>query len=115
MADQKAQCGSVPITYPSECTYVCYCVPNGGCHWSVTCGDWTTGGKGLTATSDPHPNHVTVRGDLAIAAKILAKGWKRSVKVPTNLRGKVISRKRDIEGTPEEIAKALGLVLGPRR
>ena len=115
MPEQKAQCGTVPIRYPDECTYVCYCVPNGGCHWSVTCGDWTTSGQGLTATADPHPNHVTVHGKLDVCAAILSKAWKRSVKVPDELRGKVIKRRRDIQGSPEDVAKALGLKLGPKK
>lgn len=115
MADQKAVCGTVPISYPSDCTYVCYCVPNGGCHWSVTCGDWTTGGSGLTVATDDHPGHVTVHGKLEVCAAILAKAWKRPVKVPEELRGKVISRRRDIKGSPEEVAKALGLKLGAKR
>ena len=118
MVDQRQVCGTVPITYPSDCTYVCVCNPQFGCNWSVKCGDWTTGGRGLAAENvpgEPHKPHVTIHGDLEVAAELLAKGWKRTVKVPEGLRGKLIKRKRTIEGTPEEIAKALGLELGPRR
>ena len=120
MADQRQVCGTTPITYPSECTYVCVCTPSHGCNWAVKCGDWTTGGQGLTAGVNegrPHDHepHVAVHGDLVIAAELLAKGWTRTVKVPEALRGKRITRKRTISGTPEEIAKALGLELGPKR
>ena len=111
--DKKAKCGEVPITYPADCSYVCYCTPNGGCNWAVTCGDWTTGGKGHTAQPPGRP-HVTVDGKLEACAKILAKRWKRPVIVPTSLRRRTI-RKRTLKGTPAEIAQALGLELGRNR
>jgi hypothetical protein len=113
MADNKAKCGEVPITYPKECSYVCYCTPESGCTWSVTCGDWTTGGKGLT-TQGPSGPSVVLDGKLAVCAKILQKAWKRTVTVPAKLRRKTI-RKRLYRGKPEQIAQALGLKLGARR
>ena len=113
--EKQAKCGNTPIRYPSECTYVCYCVPNGGCHWSVTCGDWTTSGTGLVRDSDPHPHpHTTVDGKLVVAAKILAKRWKRPVVVPPALRKRTI-RRRTFKGTPAEVAQALGLQLKVKR
>lgn len=118
MADQRQVCGTTPITYPSECTYVCICSPHFGCNWSVKCGDWTTGGAGLAVGAEPeepHEPHVAIHGNLAVAAELLAKGWKRKVTVPEALRGKVIKRKRTLKGTPEQIAEALGLELGPKR
>jgi hypothetical protein len=67
-------------------------------------------GTGLI--SGPHKSpQVTVVGNLDACAQSLAQLWKRKVIVPTDLRGKQI-RKRTLRGTPEEIAKVLGLVLG---
>jgi hypothetical protein len=111
--DNKATCGKITITYPGDCSYVCYCTPESGCNWSVTCGDWTTGGKGLAAERPRQP-HVTVAGKLGACAKILEQRWKRRVIVPTKLRRRTI-RKRTFRGTPEQIAQALGLELGPKR
>ena len=110
MADKRQVCGTVPITYPDDCTYICICTPSGGCHWSVTCGDWTTGGKGLTAEPPRQPS-VTIDGKLAVAAKILGKNWKRPVTIPAALRRQTI-RKRTFKGTPDQIAQALGFQLG---
>ena len=83
--DNKVTCGKITITYPGDCSYVCYCTPESGCHWSVTCGDWTTGGKGLIAERPTQP-HATVAGKLEACAKILEQRWKRPVIVPTKLR-----------------------------
>ncbi len=117
MVDVRQVCGTRPITYPSECTYVCICTPNSGCSWSVKCGDWITSGTGLAADVEPgHPHdpQVAVHGSLESAAELLSRGWKRKVMVPSALKGTVIKRKRTIKGTPEQIAKALGLELAPR-
>ena len=114
MVENRQVCGTTPITYPSECTYVCICSPGYGCNWSVKCGDWTTGGRGLELEGE-HTSHVAIHGDLAIAAELLAKSWKRTVRVSEPMRGKVFKRKKTVEGTPEEIAHALGLQLGPLR
>lgn len=114
MADNKVVCGKITITYPANCSYVCYCTPESGCHWSVTCGDWTTGGKGLVVEQPPPRPHVTIAGNLAACAKILQKEWKRTVVVPAGLRRRRIE-KRTFRGTPEQIAQALGLRLGARR
>jgi hypothetical protein len=111
--DNKVTCGKITITYPGDCSYVCYCTPESGCHWSVTCGDWTTGGKGLIAERPTQP-HATVAGKLEACAKILEQRWKRPVIVPTKLRRRTIL-KRTFRGTPEQIARALGLELGPKR
>ena len=109
MADNKVTCGKITVTYPSTCSYVCYCTPQSGCTWAVTCGDWTTGGQGLV--SDSPGGHATIAGDLETCAKLLQKHWNRAVKVPKNLRGRRV-RQRTLEGAPEEIAQALGLELG---
>jgi hypothetical protein len=57
---------------------------------------------------------VTISGELAAVAKCLERQWKRRVIVPPELREKTI-RKRTLQGTPEEIAHALGLRLGSKR
>ena len=80
--------------------------------WGVKCGDYITEGTGFNPEPPKHP-HLTVAGKLDAAAKILERIWKRRVTVPKELRGKKI-RKRTIRGTPEEIAEALGLKLGPK-
>ncbi|HEV8070886.1 MAG TPA: hypothetical protein VGP76_24450 [Planctomycetaceae bacterium] len=110
--DNRATCGKITITYPPECSYVCYCTPQSGCQWAVTCGTWTTGGKGIVAERPLKP-HVTLAGKLEVCVKILEQRWKRSVIVPTKLRGQTI-RKRTLKGTPEQIAHALGVELGPK-
>ena len=111
--DQKATCGKITVTFPGDCSYVCYCTPESGCRWAVTCGDWTTGGKGLTAERPRQP-HMTVVGTLGVCAKILEQRWNRRVIVPAKLRSRKI-RKRTFRGTPEQIAQALGVELGPKR
>jgi hypothetical protein len=111
--DIRVICGKIPITFPGDCSYVCYCTPESGCHWAVTCGDWTTGGKGVIAEPQLQP-HATVAGKLAVCAKILEQRWKRPVIVPAKLRHRTI-RKRTFRGTPEQIVQALGLEFGPKR
>ncbi len=81
--------------------------------WGVKCGDYMTTGTGLVHEPPKHP-HVKVNGKLDACAKILQKLWKRRVTVPKDLKGKKIV-KRTIKGTPEEVAHALGLKLGPER
>jgi len=58
--------------------------------------------------------HATVAGKLVACAKILEQRWKHPVIVPKKLRGRTIL-KRTFKGTPEQIAQALGLELGPKR
>src|SRR4026209_168335 len=105
--DNKIKCGEITITYPADCSYVCYCTPESGCHWSVICGDWTTGGQGVIGQRPRH-THATVAGKLEACAKILEQRWKRPVIVPTKLSRRTIL-KRTFKGTPERIAQALGL------
>jgi hypothetical protein len=59
------------------------------------------------------PPHVTLDGNISVFAKTLQEHWKRRVIVPPKLRNRKI-RKRTLKGTPEEIADALGLKLGPK-
>jgi hypothetical protein len=56
---------------------------------------------------------VTLDGNISVLSKILQETWKRRVIVPANLRNRSI-RKRTLRGTPEQIANALGLQLGPK-
>ena len=112
MADKKQTCGSKSITYPSNCSYSCDCpAGNSPCTWTVTCGDTVFTGTGLTA-HHPRPQ-VTLDGNISVLSKALQQAWKRRVTVPANLRNRKI-RKRTLKGTPEEIADALGLKLGPK-
>ena len=111
--DNRATCGKITITYPANCSYVCYCTPQSGCTWAVTCGTWTTGGKGLTSARPPRAQ-ATVAGKLDALAKILAKRWNRPVTVPASYRRRTIA-KRTLTGTPEQIADALGVKVGSKR
>jgi hypothetical protein len=111
--DIKNVCGKITVTFPGDCSYVCTCTPNAGCRWRVTCGDWTTGGTGLIA-GHPRQPHTSLVGKLEVCAKLLEQTWKRSVIVPAKLRRRRIP-KRTFRGTPEQIAQALGLKLGPKR
>jgi hypothetical protein len=52
----------------------------------------------------------TFNGPLDLFAAKLSKEWKRRVIVPERLRGTRVHKR--VEGTPEEIADALGLELG---
>ena len=118
MATIKQTCGKTTITFDERCGYSCNCNPTTGCSWIVGCPDGQggltyTSGTGLVVTPPTHPV-VTVAGSLQTCAKILQKLWRRPVIVPVDLRKKTI-RKRTLKGTPEEMAHALGLKLGPRR
>jgi hypothetical protein len=115
-----AKCGGTNIDYDeSLCTYTCFCMPNQGCVWSVTCPgpsgkDITTSGTGRVLSTPFSEPSVVVAGNLAVAAKSLGKVWGRRVVVPEELRG-VRVRRRTLKGTPEQIAHALGLSLGAKR
>lgn len=71
-----------------------------------------TTGTGRVSQLPPHPVW-TFNGNLDVFAGMLSTAWQRKVIVPERLRGTRI-RKR-VEGTPEEIADALGLELGVKR
>jgi hypothetical protein len=57
---------------------------------------------------------LTVAGDIEACASSLERLWKRRVTVPEGMMGRKL-RKRTVTGTREEMAKALGLALGPKR
>jgi hypothetical protein len=115
----RAICGKATIEYDKRCSYVCNCIPDHGCDWTVSCPDGKggviyTSGTGHIATPPPRPTTVTISGLIEGVAKCLERQWKRQVIVPRKLGEKKI-RKRMLQGTPEEIARALGLRLGPKR
>lgn len=115
MAEKVQTCGSKTIRYPSTCSYSCVCpAGNSPCTWRVNCGGTIFTGTGLIAPGRPEkPPHATVDGAFGDIANMLAAAWQRRVIVPPKLRGQKI-RKRTLKGTPEQIAAALGLQLGPR-
>jgi hypothetical protein len=115
VATNKATCGKTTVEYDERCSYVCNCLPGGGCDWTVTCpdgkGGWIkTSGTGRIDTPPPHPS-ITVAGNLAALAEALGSIWKRPVKVPAAAGKKSLTR-RTFRGTPEQVAKKLGLELG---
>jgi hypothetical protein len=114
MVENVEKCGGKTIRYPSECSYMCWCSSRTGCMWSVNCNGSLITGEGFTPPKPPRDPHVTVAGNLATIAQLLQKSWKLPVIVPAKLRRRKI-RRRTIKGTPERIADALGLQLGPRR
>ena len=115
----KQTCGKTTVEFSDKCGYSCNCYPE-GCTWTIACPDGEGGlfyTHGTGRVENPHPDPhggVTVAGNLQACAMLLAKRWKRRVTVPPALRAKKL-RKRTLRGTPEEIAKALGIVLLPRR
>ena len=115
MADKVQKCGTKTITYPAGCSYTCSCpAGNAPCTWTVTCHGTVFTGTGLIAPDRPgRTPHAHVDGALGDIADMLATTWGRRVIVPPRLRGRKI-RKRTLKGTPEQVAAALGLELGPR-
>jgi hypothetical protein len=116
MAEKVETCGTKTIRYPGECTYSCVCpAGNSPCTWTVSCpGFPPITGTGLIASGQPEePPHATVDGAIADIANMLEVAWQRRVIVPPKLRGQKI-RKRTLKGTPEQIAAALGLEVGPK-
>jgi hypothetical protein len=116
---QKTQtCGKTKVTYDDDkCGYVCVC--NKSCTWEVNCqGGITISGTGLvrngSGNGSSRPGYsVQANATLGFIAKVLEKKWRRPVVVPRDLRDKRVARR--VKGSPEEIAKALGLQLGKRR
>jgi hypothetical protein len=80
----------------------------------VTCGDNTVSGTGLVKTPHREGSVTVAGGNLAMCAKNLERLWNRRVIVPVRLRTQKV-RKRRLKGSAEDIAKALGLQLGPAR
>jgi hypothetical protein len=102
---------------------MCHCDYN---NWAKPC-TWWVACKGIVFTGettahevkpDPMPPapppHMKIGGGAEACAKLLQRVWKRSVTVPAKSKGKII-RRRTFKGdlTPERIADALGLKIGP--
>jgi hypothetical protein len=83
------------------------------CEWSLDCGDGLPI-NGTVDTGRKHPKPLTgevvVTGTLGAIASIFERMWRRPVSVPERRRMEEISRR--LKGTPEELAEALGLLLG---
>jgi hypothetical protein len=116
----KTNCGKTPVEYDEKtCSYTCSCFPRTGCWWETQCTDehgtrTIRNGSGISETPPPRPT-ITVAGRLVgIAATLEEQLETGFITVPPELRQKVI-RKRTFEGTPEEVAGALGLTLSPKR
>ena len=112
---QTGSCGKATIKYDEvQCSFTCDCLKGGLCYWAVTCGKYTVSGFGLVT----HPHKITsvtvAGGTLAMCAINLQKLWNRTVLVPPKLRAVRVG-KRTLKGGPEEVAKALGFKLGPKR
>jgi hypothetical protein len=119
------QCGQTQVNWDSaKCSFVCTPWPSGKNYtWVVTCGKGKdivsvsgTGHEGEGGGKPPKGfgQLIEVAGSLEMLAVALQNDWKRPVKVPSKLKGKVL-RTRTVKGTPEEMAKALGLTLGAAR
>jgi hypothetical protein len=74
-------------------------------------GYYVSSGEGRESQPPSHPVW-TFNRNLDVFAEMLSKAWKRKVIVPERLRGTRIHKR--VEGTPEEIADALGLELGAK-
>jgi hypothetical protein len=119
VAQTSGHCGNVVVHYDDRCSYGCMCIAQkpGTCHWVVSCPDGKGGWydtEGDDADAPPgngngHKPGVKVQGRLAGIAVVLAKLWDRPVTCPPDLGGKEVNRR--FEGSPEEIARALGLEL----
>jgi hypothetical protein len=110
-------CGKTTVEYDARCDWTCNCWAGKPCQWTVTCKDgqggfYTTEGTGLEEPGgDPgHKPGVKVNGTLGGIAVGLSHMWDRPVNCPPDLGDKRVNGA--FEGSPEEIAQALGLVLG---
>jgi hypothetical protein len=119
VAQYTGQCGTAIVSYDERCVFTCVhflSKPGSPYQWVVSCpdgdDDWTeTTGSGR-GEAPPKPGHeagVTVNGALRAIAFVLAKEWDRPVICPPDLGDKIVNG--TFEGSPEEIARALGLGL----
>ncbi len=114
MPEKSNTCGSSTITYDSSCLFGCICSPK-SCSWTVICGGKVVvKGNGTPRVRDPRPgtrpgHWVNVDGTLDMIAVMLEEAWDRPVEVPSGAGDKRIEK--TVQGTPEQIAKKLGLRL----
>ena len=107
-------CGTATIEYDKECLWTCACEPKLGCRWTTQCPDGQ-GGLHITSGTGDTNGHthtrptLTVDGSLAAIAAFLTTKWGRPVVVPPNLANARVER--TVEGSEEEMARALGLHL----
>lgn len=107
-------CGKKKITYPTGSTFVCVCPGTGKCTWVVILDGGTVfTGTDLRPSPSPEPPHVSVVGNLALAAMALQRVLKRKVVVPPSLRG--VSVKKTFKGTARVAAAQLGLQVTTKR
>jgi hypothetical protein len=120
-----ANCGKSQVIYDEKkCIFKCNQISATHHGWIVTCG---TGKDAITVSGTdreqpPPPRRpggtpagdITVSGSLVVLAATLAQEWGRRVTVPRALKGKIL-RQRKLQGSPEDMAKALGLILGPAK
>jgi hypothetical protein len=107
-------CGTKKITYPAGSTFVCVCPASGKCVWTVILDSGTVfTGTELKAPTSPKPPHVSVIGNLNLAAIALQRVLKRRVVVPPALRG--VSVKKSFKGTARSVAAQLGLEVTTKR
>jgi hypothetical protein len=126
MATEAHECGGSTIQVDTKCGFSCSQISGGRHGWTISCPgpDGTTiitwGTTPGMKTPPPPPHHspldhnkITVSGPLKMLAATLEDDWKRPVTVPGDLKDKTIGKKT-LKGTQEEIAKELGLTLGPK-
>jgi hypothetical protein len=119
VARRQGKCGGATVDYDDAvCAFQCKQIgPGYKPEWSLVCpdgkGGWTTvTGTGLVVDEPPTEDTVVVAGNLLAIAEVLRQLWERPFTVPAGQEGKIV-RRRALTGSPEKMAKALGLELGP--
>ena len=110
MATKTGRCGTATIKYDEQCNWICTCWK--GCNWNTACPDGHGGLLITSGTGDTNGHThtrptLTVDGSLAAIAAFLTTKWGRPVVVPPNLANARVER--TVEGSEEEMARALGL------
>jgi hypothetical protein len=112
-------CGTADIDVDDKCSFSCTKITDKHYHWVVTCpapggGTTKTSGVGYEPPHESLVGEITVSGPLQLIAATFEDEWGRPVTVPSGLKEERI-RRRLGPGTPEAIAKELGLTLGPKK
>jgi hypothetical protein len=115
---KTGKCGTATVEYDDSCSWLCSCNPGQPCQWDVICGTKrVASGTGRVMGDDgagtSRQPRVTIEGTLDDAVVALEKLWGRGVSVPSEVRGEEV--RETVTGTPEEMARALGLKLDPAR